>query len=144
APRAAGAGVVVLMGVLAGLAIATKYSGFVGLATAGIVFGIQLLRGPERTRTTAHGLAVLALCLVVGGWKYVDNVEHYGRVMHANGSAAEGLSLSARTGGARYEFATLRLGELAALFGRGAPRGALTTFPVYQSVPTSLHALVWS
>ena len=33
---------------------------------------------------------------------------------------------------------------LAGVFGGLAPRGDLTVLPVYRSVPTTLHALVWS
>jgi len=144
APAAAGTRDVVVIGVLAGLAMATKYSGLTGLATAGLVMGFQLLRGSGLRRTVGHGIAILGLCLAVGGWKYVDNVGRYGQVFHANGSASEGLSLDARDEGADYEFTTLRLAALARLFGRDAPPGDLTTFAVYRSVPTALHALVWS
>jgi 4-amino-4-deoxy-L-arabinose transferase-like glycosyltransferase len=135
---------VLRIGLLAGLAAATKYSGLVAIATAGIVFGLQLMRGPARARTVRHGLIVLAVCVLAGGWKYWDNIERYGRLLHANGSAAEGLSVGARAAGAPYEFTTMRLVEVRELFGLASPRGALTMFPVYQSVPTTLHALTWS
>jgi len=143
-PSTASRSDVLLIGLLAGLAAATKYSGLVAIATAGIVFGLQLGRGPARGRTVRQGLIVLAVCLVTGGWKYWDNVERYGHPLHATGSAAEGLSVGARASGAPYEFTTMRLGQVRELFGLASPRGALTTFPVYQSVPTTLHALTWS
>ena len=143
-PAAATTRQVLLIGLLAGLAAATKYSGLVALATAGIVLGWQALRGPGRARALTHGLIVLGVCAAVGGWKYLDNVERYGTPLFANGSAAEGLALGTRAIAGRYEFTTLRLGEVRELFGAGAPSGELTGFPVYRSVPTTLHALVWS
>jgi 4-amino-4-deoxy-L-arabinose transferase-like glycosyltransferase len=133
-----------LLGLIAGLAVATKYNGLVALATAGLVFGWRLLRHPARLRTIGHGLGVLLICVTVGGWKYWDNTQRYGQPLHANGSASEGLAFGERPAGARYEFTTMRLGEVGALYGLGAPRGDLTALPVYQSVPTSLHALTWS
>jgi hypothetical protein len=132
------------IGLLAGLAAATKYNGLVALATAGVVVAWQLARGPARRRALAHGLVVLFICVVVGGWKYWDNTLRYGQPLHANGSASEGLSLAARPAGAAYEFTTMRLGAVGELFGRDAPRQDLTLLPVYQSVPTALHALAWS
>jgi hypothetical protein len=54
------------------------------------------------------------------------------------------LSLGRRDIGGRYEFTTLRLGDVRALFGFASPRGQLTDFPVYRSVFTSLHSLAWS
>lgn len=135
---------VVVLGLLAGLAAATKYNGLVALATAGVVFAWHLMRGPGRRRVVTRGLVVLLVCVSVGGWKYVDNHRRYGHPLHANGSASEGLSLGARDAGAPYEFTTMRLGDVARLFGLAAPRGDLTSMPVYQSVPTALHALTWS
>lgn len=143
-PSAASVAQVVLIGLLAGLAAATKYSGLVALATAGLVFAGQLFAGPARGRTVVHGLLVLAVCLAVGGWKYYDNLQRYGTPLHANGSASDGLGLGTREAGTTYEFTTFRLQEVSTLFGFGAPRGQLTSQPVYNSVPTSLHALVWS
>lgn len=132
------------IGLLAGLAAGTKYNGLVALVTAAIVFGAQLLRGPARARTLRHGAVVLAVCGLVGGWKYADNIRREGSPLQANGSAAEGLALGeARTVG-HYEFTTLRLVGVAQLFGFDAPPGDLTFQPAYQSVPTALHALVWS
>jgi hypothetical protein len=122
----------------------TKYNGVLALAVAGVVFAWQLLRGPSRGRVVQHGSIVLVVCLVVGGWKYWDNMQRYGTPLFANGSASEGLAFGERAPGGQYEFTTIRLGEVGELFGFRAPRGELTTFPVYQSVPTALHALVWS
>jgi hypothetical protein len=143
-PSAARSLDVVVIGLLAGLAAATKYNGLIALATAGVLFAWHLVRGPARRRVVTHGLVVLLVCVGVGGWKYLDNYQRYGHPLHANGSASEGLSLGARETGAAYEFTTMRLGEVGGLFGLAAPRGDLTSMPVYQSVPTALHALTWS
>lgn len=144
-PSAASPWQVLLIGVLAGLAAATKYSGLVALASAGVVFAMHLARGPHRRLAVQHGLVVLVVCTLIGGWKYVDNIQRYGTPLFANGSSAQGLALSNRgDAGGRYEFTTLRLRALSHLFGPRAPRGELTTFDVYYSVPTTMHALVWS
>jgi hypothetical protein len=88
---------------------------------------------------------VVALCLAVGGWKYVDNYRHYATFFHANGSAQLGFSFSGnRAVGHHYEFTTLRMSELMHVFGPRSTRGALTDLPVYDSVFTTLHALAWS
>ncbi|MEO8070908.1 MAG: hypothetical protein ABI652_05865, partial [Acidobacteriota bacterium] len=136
---------VVKIGVLAGLAAATKYSGLAAILSAGLVFTWLLARGPHRGRAVRDGLLVLVLCGAVGGWKYVDNHRRYNEWLQANGSSAQGFSVTAsRSHGAPYEFTTMRLRELRTLMGPRPPAGSLTSFPVYQSVPTTLHALAWS
>jgi 4-amino-4-deoxy-L-arabinose transferase-like glycosyltransferase len=136
---------VVRLGVLAGLAAATKYNGLVALASVGILLGLQVLGNERRARAIRDGLLILGLCLLVGGWKYVDNVQRYGTPLHANGPAADGLSVTARFRQVGwYEFPTIRLIALAKLFPPDAPPGDLTDLPPYPSVITSLHALGWS
>jgi 4-amino-4-deoxy-L-arabinose transferase-like glycosyltransferase len=136
----------VWLGVLAGLAAATKYSGLVALATAGAMTAIRLIEGPARGRTVRRGLVILAVAVLVGGWKYADNVRRYGTPLFSNGSAAEGFSIddASRGGGAAYEFTTFRLGALHDVIGPHPKAGDLTSFPVYRSVFTTLHALGWS
>jgi 4-amino-4-deoxy-L-arabinose transferase-like glycosyltransferase len=135
----------VRLGVLAGLAAATKYSGLVAIVSAVILFAIRIVRGSRRLRAVRNVAIVVVLCAAVGGWKYVDNYRHYGTPLFANGTAVEGFSIS---GGTRlhrhYEFTTLRLRALMRVFGPRAASGALTDLPVYHSVPTTLHALAWS
>jgi 4-amino-4-deoxy-L-arabinose transferase-like glycosyltransferase len=138
---------VIGLGVLAGLAAATKYSGLIALATAGLVTAIALIRarGASRRTVAIRGLVIAVLAAAIGASSYVDNWRTYGTPMHANGSAAEGLSLASpfsNQGG--YEFTSFRWAELRALFGPRPAPGDLTDFPVYKSVPTALHAQAWS
>jgi hypothetical protein len=141
---------VVRIGALAGCAAATKYSGLLAPLTIVIVMGLQVIGVPLARRTTSsramkHAITMLLIAGVVGGWKYVDNARRYGTALHANGSASEGFTIGgSRVRGAEYEFTTLRLSALRRLFGPRAPEGELTTFPVYFSVWTTLHALGWS
>lgn len=135
----------VRLGVLTGLAIATKYSGL-GLAAATIlVICLGLVSRPRRLRAARDLGIVIVVCAVLGGWKYVDNARRYGTPLFANGEAAQGFSLAGRRSFlAQYEFTTLRLRDAVALFPPDAPTGRLTRFPVYNSVFTTLHALAWS
>jgi hypothetical protein len=133
----------VRIGVLAGAAAATKYSGIVAPVTVALVMAVQFARMPSQ-RVARRALLMLAIAALAGGWKYVDNARRYGDVLRANGSASAGFAIAApgRLGGP-YEFTTLRLEELRRLL-TGRTPGALTHFPVYFSVWTTLHALTWS
>lgn len=135
----------VRLGVLAGLAAATKYSGLVALVSAVILFAVRVVWGPGRLQSVRNASIVIVLCAAVGGWKYVDNYRHYGTPLYANGTALEGFSIhrGPRLRG-QYEFTTIRFGALMRVFGPRAVRGALSDLPVYHSVPTTLHALAWS
>jgi hypothetical protein len=142
APSAAAA---LRLGVLAGLAAATKYSGLVAVVSGCAVFGLRALTGAERTRVLRNAALMIVTCCAVGGWKYVDNYRRYGTPLYANGSAVEGFRVAARPDfRQQYEFTTLRIAELMRLVGRRAEKGPLTDLPIYRSVPTTLHALAWS
>jgi 4-amino-4-deoxy-L-arabinose transferase-like glycosyltransferase len=133
------------LGVLAGLAMATKYSGLVALAVAGEIIGLRLLRGPNRLRSLRDGAVILFLALSVGAWKYIDNYKKYGTPFFANGPAAQGFFLGRKNmHWDKYEFFSFRLGEVLKLSGPEAPQGTLDSFPVYRSVWTSLYAQGWS
>lgn len=138
------------IGLLAGCAAATKYSGLLVFPTIAIAMALLVVRPRIRRRTTVrrmalHAAVMLSIGIALGSWKYIDNVRRYGELLHANGSASDGFTLAGgRARGAPYEFTTLRLTELRRLFGPRPPAGELTTFPVYSSVWTSLHALAWS
>lgn len=131
------------LGALAGLAAATKYSGLVAPAAGVLVLVAALWRDRSRARAARHAAAFLAVALVLGSWRYVDNFRRYGKPLFANGDAELGFSFSGRPKGAQYEFTTFRLRELLALTRPDSPPGMLTTMPVYNSVLTTLHGLAW-
>ncbi|MEI6670161.1 MAG: phospholipid carrier-dependent glycosyltransferase [Acidobacteriota bacterium] len=133
----------VLLGVLAGLAASAKYSGLIGLGTAGSLYAWRLLAGPDRARVVRHGVIVLLVCVVVGSYRYVDNAKRFGNPLYANGTAGEAFSADRQFYRDQYEFFTFRLGDLFVLARPGAPAGQLTTLPVYYSVWTSLYAMGW-
>jgi hypothetical protein len=133
------------LGVLAGIAAATKYSGLAALATGCVTFALQSLERTHRRAAFGQAVVLIVTCAVVGAWTYVDNYRRYGTPLYANGSAVEGFRISDRPDFHRqYEFATLRVGDLMRLVSVRAPRGPLTELPIYRSVPTTLHALAWS
>jgi len=134
----------VLLGALAGLAAASKYTGLIGLATAGVMFGWQLLTGPHRGRVIQHGLVVLLVCVAIGSYRYIDNYRRFGNPLYANGTAGEAFSTAPQFYTEKYEFTTFRLNDLFALARPGAPPGQLTYLPVYYSVWTTLYAMSWS
>jgi len=133
----------VLLGALAGLAAASKYSGLIGIATAGVLFAGQLLTGPNRGRVIRHGVLVLLVCMAIGSFRYIDNIRRFGNPLYANGTAGEAFSSKRQFYWDSYEFFTFRLGDLFVLARPGAPEGMLTTLPVYRSVWTSLYAMAW-
>jgi hypothetical protein len=133
------------LGILAGLAAATKYSGLVGVASIAVVFGVHVLAGRRRTVALADVALVVAMCAGIGGWKYVDNFKWYGTPFQANGAAARSFSFqTGQRAGSKYEFDTFHLGGLLSVVGSDAPAGLLTGLPVYRSVLTTLHGLAWS
>ncbi len=143
-PEAASFGDVIRLGVLAGLAAATKYSGLVVLVVGAILLGANLIAGPSRRRTAGQLAVFLLLAATIGSWKYVSNVHRFGTPFYATGSAAEGFRLtSAPSHRDLYEFTTFRVRELLALTRPDAPPGMLTVLPLYRSVWTTLHGLTW-
>jgi len=133
----------VLLGGLAGLAASAKYSGLIGLATAGALYAWRLGVGPNRLRAVKHGAIVLLVCLGLGSYRYVDNMRRFGNPLYANGTAGEAFSSTREYHWDHYEFTTFRLGALFELARPGAPEGMLTTLPVYKSVWTTLYAMGW-
>ena len=130
------------LAILAGLAAMTKYNGLVGIFAGTIVLAIGLLRQPTIVTARIAG-SFLVIALLIGHWKYVDNLHRYGKPFFANGDAGAGFSLTERVLHNDYEFATFRLNELLALTCDDAPPGMLTDLPVYKSVWTTLHGLAW-
>lgn len=142
-PARAGLREAVVLGALAGLAMATKYSGLVGLMVIGLICAAHLFTRDWR-RAVRDGLVVLAICLAVGSWKYVDNMRRYDTPLFANGSAAQGFSSGAtRRYWDRYDFTTFDLKGLLALTRPDAPDAPMTQLPTYKSVWAALHGLAW-
>jgi hypothetical protein len=131
------------VGVLAGLAAATKYSGLAALATAGLVLGFRLVAREGRGRTVRNGLVILALALLVGGWKYGDNLRRYGTPLFANGSAEDAFSLHHDDYWDRYDFFSFQPRAIVEASAPDGPRGRLTSLPVYRSVWTTLYGMAW-
>jgi hypothetical protein len=130
-----------LLGALAGLACATKYTGLLAPITL-LIFARSFSR-------SARSVAIaLAICAAIGSWKYIDNIQRYHTPLFANGSAQQGFSLSASGSGRHwywreYDFHTLHLGDLMKLTRGQVPPGHLTDLPFYRSVWTTLHAMAW-
>jgi 4-amino-4-deoxy-L-arabinose transferase-like glycosyltransferase len=144
-PHLATSGAALRLGLLAGLAMATKYSGLLALVGAGAVLGLQTLTGPARPRAVRNGVIVLLAALAIGSWKYVDNQRHYGTPFFANGPAAEGFQLRQKQfRWERYDFLTLRLPQLIQVTAGCGPLRPLTELPVYYSVWTTLHGMTWT
>jgi 4-amino-4-deoxy-L-arabinose transferase-like glycosyltransferase len=133
----------VTLGVLCGLAMATKHNGLIALASAGVLFSLRLLAGPRRLLTIRDGLIVLLIALSFGSWKYLDNMRRYGKPLYANLAPGEGSFGTLRHWDS-YEYATLRLADAIRLYPPHAPEGRLTDQAVYYSVPTTLHAMAWT
>jgi 4-amino-4-deoxy-L-arabinose transferase-like glycosyltransferase len=134
---------IVRLGVLAGLAAATKYNGLSAVVAGTLVLLSHISwRGATR-RGLGALVSFLVVAMLVGGWKYVDNERRYGTPLFANGDAGAGFSLSQRMLHTRYEFTTFRLPSLLALTRPDAPDGMLTDLPVYRSFWTTFHGLVW-
>lgn len=133
-----------IVGSLAGLACATKYT---GLLAPVILVAVTLLRIPhsrKRWHLVRGTVMALVLCAAVGSWKYLDNIKQHGTLLFANGSAQQGFAVGERPLFLdKYEFHTLRLGALYQLTTGAAPAAPLTELPVYRSVWTTLHAMAW-
>jgi hypothetical protein len=114
-----------VIGVLSGLALLTKYSGL-------------LIR---------HACIAVSSALVLCAAQYGYNWWSRHELLVANGSAQSGfavLDLSERRKNlAHYDFGPLRIREAVALFDANIP-GSLDEQPVYANVWTSLHALAWT
>ena len=145
----------VRLGVLAGLACATKYTGLIApvvlVVLALVAFVASAFRRKNQNlpaKAGSHILRQLALavgiCALIGGWKYVDNYQRYGQPLFANGSAQLGFSLGNRPSFRdRYDFHTLRLRDLLRL-ARGEVRPTpLTNLPFYRSVWTTMYGMAW-
>lgn len=136
---------ILVVGSLAGVAMLTKYSGFVTLLTALAVVAIRVTRCRVR-RVLRDGALLVGACLAVCGWKFVTNIEEHGTPFVANWPATNSYSIGSKTHRYWniYDFATFRLGDALDLWPPNAPPGILTHQDVYYSVPTCLHAQAWT
>jgi 4-amino-4-deoxy-L-arabinose transferase-like glycosyltransferase len=142
--RPADYGGAVRIGLIAGLACETKYTGLLAPAILASLTGLGIAAGPQRQRLAREAAAALAVCALIGSWKYVDNFERYRMLLFANGSAQQGLAIAGRPSFARsYDFHSLRVADLVALTRGRVPPGQLTDLPFYRSVWTTLHAMAW-
>jgi 4-amino-4-deoxy-L-arabinose transferase-like glycosyltransferase len=133
------------LGVLAGLACATKYSGLAAPVVLVVLTGFALADGPPRMALVRHMAVALLACVVIGSWPYVNNVRRYHTPLFANGSAQQGFAISARPNYVLlYDFGSLRIRDLLRLADGRVRPGPLTDRPFYRSVWTTLHAMAWS
>ncbi|HMP74800.1 MAG TPA: phospholipid carrier-dependent glycosyltransferase [Kiritimatiellia bacterium] len=132
----------VAMGVLAGLALGTKYSGLIIVAVLGAMLCWDVLRD-RAWRRIAHAAVFAALTLVVGGWHYAENVAEYGTPIVGN-EAWDNLE-GDRLYLDHYEFLELRGEEFIDLMREDSPKLTLREFPAYnENVPTSLYGQIWT
>lgn len=133
------------VGLLSGLALATKYSGAVAVAAAGLTMLARLATRPRKRAALRDGLVVLGLALAVGGWKYAANVRTFGTPLNANGSAATGFAIEKSLRFDRYRFTDFDLAAvLATMDPVHGPSGRLTRLDVYRSFPSAFYGLVWT
>jgi hypothetical protein len=132
------------LGGLAGLACATKYTGLLAPAILIVLAAGRLPRTANRLALVRTTAAALVICAAIGGWKYVDNVKHYGTPLFANGSAQAGFSVASRPSYWRsYDFTSLRIRDLVRLAHGRVRTAQLTHLPFYRSVWTTMHGMAW-
>jgi 4-amino-4-deoxy-L-arabinose transferase-like glycosyltransferase len=134
------------IGVFAGLALLTKYSGVLLLFAVVAVYAASAWRA-RSPQLLGHAAAAIGCAALIACAQYGYNWVSRHELLPANGSAAEGfavLDLTERQKNfSHYEFGSLRLREAVALFDPQKP-GTLDSQPVYASVWTSLHAMAWT
>lgn len=144
-PEGAGVTGALRLGVIAGLAAATKYNGLVAIAAFIVLLAGHLFVSHRRKALLGPSAPVIGVAVLLSGWTYVDNMRRYDTPLFANGSAQQGFKVgSHHFFFDRYELDTLRVRSLLGLWSDGAPHGALTNLAVYRSVPTTLYAMAWT
>ena len=132
------------LGIFAGLASATKYSGLVAPVVALALVGYRAWRAPRRVLQVRDGLLLLTIALGIGSWRYVDNIRRYETALFSNGWAQQGFSAPGnKYHWGKYDFMSLKLGTLIDLAYHQVPPGSLDDLPFYRSVLTSLYGMAW-
>jgi hypothetical protein len=132
------------LGVLAGLACSTKYSGLLAPVVLVVVSAMHVATRRGRGFIARRAAVALAICVAIGSWQYIDNIRRYDTPLFANGSALEGFTITERSSYWRsYDFLTLRVTDLVRLNRGEIPPAHLTDLPFYRSVWTTLHAMAW-
>ncbi|NCC52879.1 MAG: hypothetical protein EOM20_16930 [Spartobacteria bacterium] len=136
---------VILMGVLAGLGAATKYSGLTMPAVIATLMACAL-RGPDMRRRALQLLVFGGCCFSVGGWHYVNNLWDKGTLIVGNqawdkitGEEEKHLYLDV------YTFTDFDLPAFTDVLRPDSPQRTLREIPVYnQNVLTSLYGQLWT
>ncbi len=132
-----------LMGVGAGLAMGTKYSGLIILIVLCLLLGIAFLRQRTMARVV-HGIIFIAISMIIGGWTYMDNYLSEGRPIVGNRAWRHLDGEDRRLFTEHYEFDTFHLGRLIDLMRPESPNRELKYFKVYnKSVLSSLYGQIW-
>jgi hypothetical protein len=136
----------VRLGLVAGLACETKYSGLLAPLTLGLTGAFRLATGPDRRRVARALALALLVCTLAGFWPYLHNYRTEGRWLVANGSAEQGFALGTDRlrDRPRYDFTSFRLRGLISLASGQIKQGKLTQLPIYRSVWTTLYGQTWS
>lgn len=140
-----GIGSAVRLGVLAGLACSTKYTGLLAPTILVVLAAMHVVRSQGRGALARRTAIALLTCAAIGSWKYIDNLRHHQTLLVANGSAQQGLGVSDRRWYIEsYDFHSLRIGDLIRLARGDVPPGPLTDVPFYRSVWTTLYGMAWT
>jgi hypothetical protein len=132
------------LGMLAGLACATKYTGLLAPVILVSLTAMHLAARRGRSFLVPRAALVLVVAVALGSWQYIENLYRYQRPLFANGSALQGFSVADRPSfWGDYDFRTLQMRDLFRLNRGRVPPAQLANVPFYHSVWTTLHAMAW-
>ena len=132
------------VGVLAGLAAATKYSGLIALATAGTLLGIRLLTGPARLRVVRDGLSCSPRPLQLADGNTSTTAAATERPSLRTVRPATRFRLRVRYYWDRYDFVSFSPRAIVEVAQPDSQKGELTSLDVYRSVWTTLYGMAWT
>ena len=137
----------VALGILAGLSALTKYTGLLAVVVAAAVMSPAVLFGRKRLRAARDLALMISFAAAVCGWYYARNIAHDGRLFAispwGNRNAFVTGTSSLEQNWQRYDFRSLEVKEAVDLY-RPGNVGTLNSFPVYDSVFSSLNAQAWT